>query len=184
MIGYLKGRVIALDAAGVVVLCGSVGYTVFPVGCLLEKGEDVELWIHDVVREDRRDLYGFIDTETKLLFEQLITIDGVGQKLAQRVLNSTNATALRRHILDGNIEFLTSLSGVGKKTAQKIILEMKGILVEDSAPQGSVAQEVIEGLKSLGYTMQDLKPYLVDLPQDTEGAIKEVLKRFAKRSGM
>lgn len=184
MIGYLTGRVIHVDSEGAVVLCGQVGYTVFPVGCLFEKGSEVEVWIHDVVREDRRDLFGFLDLETKVLFEQLITIDGVGQKLAQRILNSTSPTILRQHILEGNIVFLTSLSGVGKKTAQKIILEMKGVLVEEGQGQQSVSQDVVDGLRSLGYSLQDLRPHLQELPQDTEAALKEVLRRLAKQQGM
>lgn len=184
MIGYLKGRVIHVDAAGAVVLCGQVGYTVFPVGCFFEKENEVEVWIHDVVREDRRDLYGFIDLETKTFFEQLICIDGVGQKLAQRILNSTSPALLRQHILEGNIVFLTTLSGVGKKTAQKIILEMKGVLVEEGQGQQSVSQDVIDGLRSLGYSLNDLKPHLQDLPEDTEKALKEALRRLAKQQGM
>lgn len=184
MIGFLKGQVIHVDTAGAVLLCGQVGYTIHPVGCVVLKGQEIECWIHDVVREDRRDLYAFIDLASKTLFEQLITIDGVGQKLAQKILNSADAESLRRNILNGDITFLTSLSGVGKKTAQKIILEMKGVLVEEDEVGSVVSSEVIDGLRSLGYSLQDIKPYLKDLPEDTGTALKEILRRFASRKGM
>ena len=174
------GTVIHVTADSAVVLCGHVGYRIFPVGCLVEMNADVRVWIYDVVREDRRDLYGFLDLETKNLFEQLIDIDGVGHKLAQKILNSVSSESLREHIVRGDIVFLTSLSGVGKKTAQKIILEMKGVLVEDvSGSGGGVSQEVMDGLRSLGYSLKDVQGYLEDLPDDTEKALKEVLRRIA-----
>ena len=179
MIGFLQGKVIHADTASAVLLCGQIGYTLYPVGCVLLKDQEIECWIHDVVREDRRDLYAFADLASKTLFEQLITIDGVGQKLAQKILNSADAESLRRNILNGDITFLTSLSGVGKKTAQKIILEMKGVLVETDQTGSTVSGEVIDGLRSLGYSLQDIKPYLHDLPEDTATALKEILRRFA-----
>lgn len=179
MIGYLEGEIIHADADKIVLKTGGVGYVVYPVSMQCQKGESAALWIHDLVREDKRDLYGFKTQEAKTLFEQLISINGVGHKMAMHMLNSTEVSVLRNHIVEGNLDFLTSLSGVGKKTAQKIILEMKGVLVEKEE-QSAVSKEVMDGLRSLGYAAKDVEPYLTELPNDTEKALKEVLKRIAK----
>lgn len=180
MIGYLKGIVIHVEEGECIVKVGDIGYQVHPVGYMPKDGESLELWIHDLVREDRRELYGFTDRSAKAIFEQLISINGVGHKLAAQALRMAKPEELQKHIIDGNIEFLTSLSGIGKKTAQKIILELKGVLVEqEQSAEQAVATEVIDGLKSLGYSMKDIAPHLEDLPENTEDALKEVLRRFA-----
>jgi Holliday junction DNA helicase RuvA len=180
MIGMLTGEVRFVNLNSIILDIGGVGYLVYKVGFNPLIGQRVTVWIHDLVREDRRELYGFLDQTTKDLFEQIIEINGVGHKLAQKILEAHSADELRRHIIAGDLAFLTSLSGVGKKTAQKIILELKGVLVAETE-ESLADQDVVEALTSLGYKKQDLAQIIKHLDQgSTEDKIRQALKMLSK----
>ncbi|MDP2631543.1 MAG: Holliday junction branch migration protein RuvA [Candidatus Uhrbacteria bacterium] len=149
MIAYLEGAVRSVRPGRLVLLVGGIGYEVFAVGFDAEVDTALQLHIHDYVREDRRELYGFTDRPTQELFERLIDISGVGTKLAQKILSVGTRDDIADRILKGDLGFLTSISGVGKKTAQKIILELKGVLVqEDDRIEDA---DTLDALMSLGY---------------------------------
>lgn len=175
MIAYLEGTVIQRSSDSVVLKVGGVGYQVFTVGLEVLLGDEAVFYIYDHVREDRRELYGFVSTEVLKLFEALIGISGVGTKLAQKILSAHSADNLTKKISQGDIEFLTGISGVGKKTAQKIVLEMKGVLaLEDETPQDT---ETLEALMSLGYSRADCTGILSQLSGETvEERVKEALR--------
>lgn len=180
MIGMLTGEVKYANQNSFIIEINGIGYSVFSVGIRTVVGQNITVWIHDLVREDRRELYGFQDLETKDLFEQMIDINGVGHKLAQKILDSHSADDLKKHIIAGDLAFLTSLSGVGKKTAQKIILELKGVIVTENEDQ-FIDDEVVDALTSLGYRKQDLSPILKHLTEkSTESRIREALKLLSK----
>lgn len=180
MIGMLTGEVKYANQNSLIIEINGIGYSVFTVGIRALVGQNITIWIHDLVREDRRELYGFQDLETKDLFEQMIDINGVGHKLAQKILDSHSADDLKKHIIAGDLAFLTSLSGVGKKTAQKIILELKGVIVTENENQ-EIDSDVIDALTSLGYRKQDLNPVLKHLTEkSTEARIREALKMLSK----
>lgn len=132
---------------------GDVGYRVFLVGFNALNEEQLDLFIYDHVREDRRELYGFKDEQMMTLFERLIDISGVGTKLAQKILSVGSSEEISSKIVAGDLTFLTSISGVGKKTAQKIILELKGVLVQEEV--STTDEDAVAALMSLGYSRQD-----------------------------
>lgn len=161
-----------------------MGYKIFlPPAVLSDVRSEGEtfLYIHDHIREDARDLYGFLTLSDLELFQRLINISGIGPKAAANIL-SLGADVVRDSIMKGDLARLSSAPGVGKKTAQKIILELKGQLVEEAAmPSGDV--EVVEALQSLGYNAHDareaVKMVSVEV-RDVSERIREALRILGK----
>ena len=180
MIAYLEGtiRSVALDSC--VVFVNGVGYKVFYMGYSPEVGELVSWHIYDHIREDRRELFGAPELMTLDLFQKLIDINGVGPRLAQKILASAIPAQIQDRILKEDLAFLTSIPGVGKKTAQKIILELKGVLVkEEEVHQDDT--NVIEALVSLGYARREA----IEISRQVEGEtiedkIRHALKMFSQ----
>nr|MBP7134349.1 Holliday junction branch migration protein RuvA [Patescibacteria group bacterium] len=116
------------------------------------------------------------------LFDQLLGISGVGPKVALTILGIGSVETVRRAIMSGDLDTLTSVPGVGKKTAQKIILELKGQLVE-LANASPVDQEVIQALQGLGYSAQQAREAVKELSPDSESTsdrVREALRWLAK----
>lgn len=159
MIGYLKGKVLFSEGSSIVVDTGNVGYRVSLSANSLDKiagKEEVELFIYTNVREDAIQLFGFAERKEMQMFELLITINGIGPKLALGILSGIQASDLQSTIAGGNSERLTTISGVGRKTAERIILELRGkvdkIDSEVAVSQGGVRGEAMKALISLGYS--------------------------------
>ena len=185
MIGSLRGSVTEVHSAWFLLEVGGVGYRLRPSVALLMSlhvAEDAFVYIHDHVREDAHDLFAFSSHEELELFEKLLSISGVGPKVALTLLSIGSVEQVRRAILAGDIPTLTSVPGVGGKTAQKIILELKGQLVEE--PTEMVGdREVLEVLMALGYSssrarqvVQVLDPTLTD----TSDRVREALKHLSR----
>lgn len=180
MIAYLEGtiRSVALDSC--IVFVSGIGYKVFYMGCNPQEGEMVSWHIYDHIREDRRELFGAPEQGTIDLFIKLIDINGVGPKLAQKILGAANPEQVQDRIIKEDVAFLTSISGVGKKTAQKIILELRGALVkEEESPQDDY--DTIEALVSLGYSRREASEISRKVEGETiEEKIKHALKTFSQ----
>lgn len=185
MIGSLRGLVLEYSANTVLLELNGVGYRVLvpsSVLTLLRTGEEVFFYIHDHIREDAHDLYGFLSLEDLTLFDQLLAISGVGPKVAMTILGVGSADTVRRAIMSGDLDALTSVPGVGKKTAQKIILELKGQLV-DSSTASPIDQEVLQALQGLGYPVAQAREAVKALSPElatTSDRIREALRSLAK----
>jgi holliday junction DNA helicase RuvA len=160
MIAFLEGILAEHETDAVVINVAGVGYRVFTTRIAAEVGDKVKFYISEVIREDKHDLYGFLNNDEKDLFVLLTDVQGVGPKIGQKILAAASAEALRRHIQQGNLDFFTSISGVGKKTAQKIILDLKGVLVGDQADTPMVRDDVTDALENLGYAKDDIAAVL------------------------
>lgn len=181
MIAYITGTVAFLETDAAIILTGGVGYRVYLVGALPELNSTVELFIHQHIREDRNDLFGFPSRDYLKLFLKMIDISGVGTKMAQKIMNAGGESQVTQRLIAGDIDFLTSISGVGKKTAQKIVLEMKGVLVDPESGANDEDSDTMDALMSLGYTKQDCQEILPHLKGTTpEARIKEALKLLAR----
>ena len=184
MIGSLRGAVIEKSLTLALLEVGGIGYKIFlsptVLSGLRNEGETF-LYIHDHIREDARDLYGFLTLSDLELFQRLINISGIGPKAAANIL-SLGSEVVRNSIMKGDVTMLSSAPGVGKKTAQKIILELKGQLVEEaSMPSGDV--EIIEALQSLGYSSHDAREVIKHLPghlKDVSEKVREALRYLSK----
>lgn len=183
MISFLQGEVLHIEAKSITLFTGGgVGYQVFPTGSLLsraKKGELLSCTITTIVREQEISLYGFDGEEEKIFFEKLISISGVGPKIAVQIL-STPINSLFDAIEGEDVPFLTKIPGVGKKMAQKMILELKGKInlaslnLETSAAKNTNFSEALGALQGLGYKESDITPVLEKSEPglDTEGLIK------------
>ena len=180
MLAFVEGVVAWVEEDAVVVQAGGLGYRLFTPRAANVVGETVRFYVAEVIREDRYDIFGFTTRDQLAMFHRLTGIDGVGPKMALKILSAGTIDTLLRNIQAGDVGFLTSISGVGKKTAQKIVLELKGVLVGDAATEGG---DVVDALVSLGYSRSDLEPILPHLTAETvDEKIKQALKILGKRS--
>ncbi|MBI1908388.1 Holliday junction branch migration protein RuvA [Candidatus Uhrbacteria bacterium] len=181
MLALLEGTIAIREEDSVVLLVSGVGYRVFTSRGVGETGETARLYLAEVIREDRYDLYGFATREELAFFHRLIAIDGVGPKMAQKILASGSESMLRARIAKGDVAFLTSISGVGKKTAQKIVLELKGVLVEETGEVAPGDGELVEALLGLGYHRSDVTAVLPSIEGErTEDRLKHALQLLGK----
>lgn len=154
----------------------------------LNSGEPAKLYIHEHIREQGYDLFGFVQVDTKALFEQLLGVKNVGPKVALAVLDIGNAAGVRGAIAAGDVKLLQSAKGVGKRAAEQIVVELRdkvGLAASEAAegivgrPGIGASDEATEALVSLGYSPQDAATALKKIPTDltTEERIKLALKR-------
>ena len=152
-----------------------------------EIGDEVLLRIHTHVRDDTFKLYGFKDLPQQRLFERLISVAGIGPKLAVTILSGMDTDLLIGAIVDSDIVRLSTIPGVGKKTAERMALELKekvddlGLVSSDSGPRG-IRQDVLSALENLGYRPRDAERALekVEDPADQfEALLKQTLRVLA-----
>ena len=162
MIAHLRGRLLAKHPNQAVVETGGVGYDVtisIPTfSDLPGLGSEVALHIHTHVREDQIALYGFLRPAEKQLFEKLITVSGIGPKLAITILSGMPADEMVGAIRGNDIARLTRIPGIGKKTAERMVLELRDKLppaVGAEAPavpaMSAIEEDVLSALVNLGY---------------------------------
>jgi len=153
----------------------------------LHSDKPTKLFIHEHIREQAYDLYGFISADTKQLFEQLLGVKNVGPKVALAVLDIGVAAAVRGAIAAGDVRLLQSAKGVGKRAAEQIVVELRdkvGLASSDTAegiatrPGVNTQDEAVEALVSLGYSPQDATLALknIDAALPIEQRIKLALK--------
>lgn len=182
MIGSLRGKVVLRTEKFIILETGGVGYKVnVSPDTLLKTSKDSEealFFIHTHVREDSLELYGFTSREELGFFEMLLGVSGVGPKSALAILGITTVETLKKAVGSGDTAYLTKVSGIGKKTAEKIVIELRDKMDGElgESLQGSV--DVIEALKSLGYSQMEARDALKKVPGDlnTNQKIREALK--------
>jgi holliday junction DNA helicase RuvA len=162
MIAHLRGKLLAKRPNQAVVETGGVGYDVtisIPTySDLPGVGGDVALHIHTHVREDMIALYGFLRPAEKTLFEKLITVSGIGPKLAITILSGMAADEMVHAIRGNDIARLTRIPGIGKKTAERMVLELRDKLTAEKAGEvpttpamSPIEEDVLSALVNLGY---------------------------------
>ena len=163
MIVHLRGRLLSKSPNEAVVDCAGVGYgvtiSVATFTSLPAEGAETSLHIYTHVREDQISLFGFAETQEKRLFEKLLTISGIGPKLAITVLSGIAADRLVTAIRSGDHASLTKIPGIGKKTAERVVLELKDKLDDMAVPvadasgvhHGPAGDDVLSALVNLGY---------------------------------
>jgi len=187
MISWLSGVVLDIEPSGSVVLnVNGVGYEVFvslQTLCTMKAGETASLQIHSHVREDQFTLFGFIDAKERALFRNLNKVSGIGAKTALNLMSGMNATDLMQAIENSDDVAIARTPGIGKKTAQRLILELRGKLVEQmgSAEIGvgqGLHQDVKSALINLGYKAPHIDKALknIDNTLDFEAMFRAVLK--------
>lgn len=192
MIASLKGTIVLKTPTHCVVEVRGVGYKVSLSSRTLEKlptiGQEVFLFIHTAVREDDISLYGFVEENEKTLFEKLITVNGIGNKLALTILSGIPPDELLTAIRREDLVRLTSVPGIGKKTAERMIVDLKDklmdLLVTSATPKEGptgLFEEALSALMNLGYQRNLAEKTLSRIPLE-EGIALESLVRQALRS--
>ena len=191
MIATLTGKVAEKITDSVVIDVQGVGYGLLVTNedfGLLVVGNNAKVYIHEHIRENSHDLFGFVNLDTMQLFEQLLDVNGVGPKMALSVLSVGSANEVRRAIAGGDTKFIQQASGVGKRVAERIVVDLKdkvGLAGVDLATTGMLQSdtllrkdEAVEALVALGYSPQDAAAALANVPADkpTEERIKLALK--------
>ena len=194
MIAFLRGRLFSKSPNRAIVECGGVGYdatiSVATFTSLPPEGAEARLHIYTHVREDALALFGFAEPNEKRMFEKLLTISGIGPKLAITVLSGIDTSRLVNAIRAGDHATLTRIPGIGKKTAERVVLELKDKM-EDmavAAPAGAAAStygpagdDALSAMVNLGYARPVAQKAIETALAKDPGAAKdfEVLFRAA-----
>ena len=188
MIGHLRGEIARKGIQEVVVDVAGVGYKVqIPLSTFYKlgrEGETISLRIHTHVREDALSLFGFLTEHEQLLFERLISVSGVGPKLAVNILSGIDASELLDALRGSDIVRLTRVPGVGKKTAERLVLELKDKLPAPpaasetpSVPPSSAKEDLLSALANLGYSRPEVEKGVDRALREASGAPFEDLLR-------
>lgn len=194
MIASLSGILSEKQPNEITVNVGGVGYRVFislqSFAKLPAAGEKVACLIHTAVREDDISLYGFLDEREKRLFQKLITVSGIGPKLALTVLSGIPYDDLITALGAENLARLTTIPGIGKKTAERMIVDLKdkltGLRTEGVGPSGKkkAYEDILSALLNLGYNRpiaeRTLNRMTVAEGVSLESLVKEALKILAE----
>lgn len=197
MIASLTGILKSKSPTEVLVEVNGVGYSVsIPLSTYSKIGDinaNVHLLTHLHVREDAMQLFGFASEAERHFFRLLISITGIGPKIAQGILSGISVQDLRQHIANGNIIALTSIPGIGKKTAERLIVELRDKIEKTEATMEAIAgdrnadvrNEALLALTSLGYNRVAAEKALRMALNDATGSalsVEELIKKALKHS--
>lgn len=183
MYSYIKGIITIIETSYIVVENNGIGYMVFVSNPYSYKlNEEVTIYLYQQIREDENTLYGFKTKEDKELFLKLISVKGLGCKMALPMFSGDNMSLILNAIEEGNINYLKKFPKIGDKVARQIILDLKGKLASDQSNLKEDFSELTETLKSLGYKPNDIKKILpkIDISLSLEKQVKEALKLLLK----
>ncbi len=185
MIASISGVLQHIGPNRLIVQVGGVGLEIFVPASVIARvgqvGQRVDLLTHLVVREDMLALYGFLTEEEKYTFEMLLTVPGVGPRLALAILNSLSPEQLASAVHREEAELIARVPGVGKKTSQKIVLELKGRLAPAHLP-GELAAisardtEVMEALTAMGFSIVEAQAAIQSIPRDAPDELEERIR--------
>lgn len=191
MIAQIEGKIARIKGNTVIVMVGGIGYRVavssYTLGKVAGKQDSVLFYIHTHVREDMFALYGFLNDEELTMFELLISISGIGPKVALSILSIADVKTICTAIVNKDPSILTRVSGVGKKTAERVIIELQNKVGDmELSDQSStlIDQDAIEALTSLGYSVTEAREGLKQVPEsitDVSARIRQTLKNLGKK---
>lgn len=191
MISYLKGTLAYKDADCAIIEVNGIGYelamSLHALASLPQTGSTTQVWTYMQVKEDDVSLFGFLDPSEKALFEKLISISGVGAKIALSALSTYRTGDLVAAISAGDVTAISKIPGIGKKTAQRMILELQGLLkTDDSAenllddPGNAPMRDAAAALESMGFSSQEVSEALKGC---TSSDISEIIRYALKSMG-
>jgi Holliday junction DNA helicase RuvA len=199
MIATLTGILKFKSPTEILVEVHGIGYTISIPLSTYEKlgdlGSSVSLLTHFHVREDAMLLFGFSTEEERRLFKLLISVSGIGPKIAQSTLSGMNVEELKSHIVGGNVNALMAIPGVGRKTAERLIVELRdkaGKTLAESEPISVIGMattamriEALQALTSLGYNQQIAEKAIRLVVKEAEGStisLEELIKRALRHT--
>lgn len=193
MIDYIKGKLVASTPANAVLERGGIGYfihiSLFTYSNL-PATEEIQLFIHEIIREDLYDIYGFSTQEERMIFRHLISVSGIGPNTARMMLSSLTPEEVKLAILENNVNTIKSVKGIGIKTAQRAILDLKdklgsisgadttGILADNAANK----EEAMSAMITLGFPKNTVEKTInTILKKEKNLTVEEIVKRALKQ---
>lgn len=183
MYGYIKGKIAEIESSYIIIDNNGIGYIVFvPNPYAYQINNEYTIYTYTHIREDEYSLYGFKTKEEKDLFLKLISVKGLGPKMALPMLATGSISGILSAIDRENILYLKKFPKIGDKVARQIILDLKGKLTASSQVGVNVNQELLEALTALGYKQADIKKVVPNINNNDsiENQIKEALKLLLK----
>ncbi|MFC1952018.1 Holliday junction branch migration protein RuvA [Chloroflexota bacterium] len=194
MIASLNGKLESLGGDGAVINVSGIGFRVYMPTSTLSTlgtiGKEVKLHTYLHLREDNIALYGFATTDELWLFQNLISVSGLGPRLALAMLSAMSIDRLTIAIASGSIDLLTEIPGIGKKMANRLILELKdkigaGLIAAPAVQLAEENADVVAALTSLGYSVAEATSAVVTLTADSklslEYRVKQALQYFTTK---
>lgn len=191
MISILHGSVISQETDGIIVDVNGIGFHVLvpsPLKDQLEPGQSIYLYTRLIIREDAWILCGFETKEGREVFDLLLSVNGIGPRLALSILSTLSPDTIRRAVFNEQAEVFSRVPGIGSKTAQKIVLHLQDRMPagEGLAPLAKISEvdtEVLAALTTLGYSLVEAQSALQyiprDTPQDVETRLRIALQYFS-----
>ena len=195
MIDFILGDIVALGDDYAVIQAGHIGYRVYIPSRLLaglKKNTQYKLLTHHHIREDSQELFGFLETSDKDMFQLLITVSGVGPKVALKALGLLDARGILDAISMESVSHLTQIPGIGKKGAERIIIELKdkcgsidsehSAAISSSTGNRALEGDILEALKQLGYENSEVRVALKNSASQREScqSVEDNLKVLLK----
>lgn len=185
MIARISGEIAEKLDNGVVIDLNGLGYEIIvPSNVLLglREGQKATFYIAENIKEDEYTLFGFADKIARQIYYKLISVNGVGPKAAISILSAHTADEIQKAILADDVNLFSGVSGIGKKTAQRIILDLKGKLIEVEKIEADENDQAYQALISLGYTARDAQKALggIDPKLNTQQRIRQALAGVKK----
>ena len=191
MYAYINGRIADKANNYVVIDCSSVGYRIFMSPNIIEKlpdvGETQKVYTYYYVREDNISLYGFLTNEELRMFELLLSVSGIGAKLAIQILSSITPSSFALAVISNDVSKIVKIPGIGDKTAARIILELKDKIKTEQAVNNDTKvveamyveekdSEAITALQVLGYTRKEIEKALEKI-ETKSLTVEEIIKK-------
>lgn len=197
MIAQIRGTLISKEPFTLVIDASGIGYEIFSTQEAYEKaplvGKEYTLFIRFIVREDSQTLYGFASADERKLFDQIISVSGIGPKTGLAIVSSLGAKSLKEAIRTKDLIALTGIPGIGKKTAERLVVELRDKLLKEevfTSEPGSedsgnakIRQEALAALVALGYNRGDaekaIRSVIRDQPNEAE-KVEKLIKAALK----
>lgn len=192
MIAFIDGKLVQKTPTYVVIDCGGVGYSINISLHTYEKigsDERLKLFTQLIVKEDSHTLYGFADEEERVLFNQLISVSGVGTNTARLMLSSLKPLDIKQAITTGNWALIKTVKGIGEKTAQKVVIDLKNKIKGDDMAEGIslmgtrnvLVEEALAALIMLGFSKTEAEKGLQKVrQQNPQYTVEELVKNTLK----
>jgi Holliday junction DNA helicase RuvA len=191
MIDYIKGTIIKITPAFLTIESGGIGYFVnisLTTYVKLDGKEEYKVLVHEVIREDAHQLFGFADQEEREIFRLLISVSGVGAATARMMLSSLSPEEIQKAIIGSEVNLLKSVKGIGLKTAQRIIVDLKDKLGKPSETSEIFAfsdntkrEEALSALVMLGFAKSAVAKVLDRILKDERNlSVEDLIKRALK----
>jgi holliday junction DNA helicase RuvA len=191
MINYIKGTITEINPASVTIETGGIGYSVsISVNTFskLDGKSDFKLLIHEVIREDAHQLFGFADNTERDIFRLLISVSGIGANTARMMLSSLSPAEIEKAIIGSDVNLLKSIKGIGLKTAQRVIVDLKD-KVGKQASAGEIftfednrrRDEALSALVMLGFARSAVQKVLDKIIREEKNlTVEDLIKKALK----